>query len=128
MSKPKQRRHGLSVRDQSSELVIFDDLSLVGHSFDAVEARVWRLCDGTRSPSQIAAATDLSLEAVRSALTRFERARLLEGISPAARTHGRRFALKMIAGAVSGLAWLTRSKRAYAGGGSGSGSGSGSGT
>jgi hypothetical protein len=110
---PRARRSGLVVRRLGDETVVYDVERHRAHSLGPLVARIWRACDGKRSPHEIAAAVATGRggrpgsDAVAVALRRLDRARLFEGrfVAPAM-SDGRRTALRHIAG-LSALALVT---------------------
>jgi len=101
---PVARTQGLVVRRLLDETLVYDLKRHRAHCLSQATAEVWRVCDGTRTVAEIAAAVEaatgqaLGEDGVGLALLRLERARLLEGprlmlpTSPA-----RRAALRLLA-------------------------------
>ena len=81
---PKKRLRNVRVEEFQGEVLVYDLDNHRAHCLNGVAARVWNLCDGTRSVAQIAAAvaddpTAPADEAlVWSALTELDAASLLD--------------------------------------------------
>jgi hypothetical protein len=58
--------------------IVYDTTSSRAHALPDEAASVWRWCDGTRSPTLIAAELGMEVDLVRSALAELERCDLLE--------------------------------------------------
>ncbi len=56
MTRPITRRHGLLVRELGEETIVYDCDRHQAHCLNGTAARVFRLCDGARTPEQVAAA------------------------------------------------------------------------
>lgn len=73
---------------ESGEVVVYNLEDQTAHCLDPASAAVWRLCDGTRSPEQIAQAIELPPEAtskhdfVMAALSELEAVALIEPPPP----------------------------------------------
>jgi hypothetical protein len=70
------------MRRLADEILIYDPKTARAHSLNAVAAKVWQLCDGARSVSEIVRAMSTSqvpvdAEIVRNALSQFASAGLL---------------------------------------------------
>jgi len=76
---PLARSADLFVDTIGNELLVYDTLSRRAHSLNDVSATVWKACDGTRSPNQIASHTGLDLAAVELALDNLADIELISG-------------------------------------------------
>ena len=80
---PQARRDGLVVQELSGETLVYDLERHKAHCLNAMAARVWTLCDGTRSLEQIAGLVAPELQArdaeevIQLALADLGKARLL---------------------------------------------------
>jgi hypothetical protein len=68
MENVRAREAGLTVEEIGDELLVFDSERQLAHSLNHVAAQVWRACDGTRTPEQIASHCELTDEVVVLAL------------------------------------------------------------
>ncbi len=81
MMRPLARRDGLLVRELGEETVVYDRDRHQAHCLNETAARVFRLCDGTRTPEQIAAALPRASQdppALETTLVQLALARLAE--------------------------------------------------
>lgn len=100
-TEPLARSADLIVDSIGDELLVYDTSSSRAHSLNAVVAAVWKACDGTRSPEQIAAHTGLDPAAVELALDNLAEIELISGHK---RTGiSRRSALRRITVGAAGL-------------------------
>lgn len=82
---PIARSRGLVAQESDSELLIYDLNADRAHCLNTTVAAVWRLCDGTRSPTEISAAVgeilrqDVPEDLVWLALEQLSEQNLLEG-------------------------------------------------
>lgn len=80
---PRARKEGLVVRDLPDEVLVYDLERHRAHCLSPITARIWRCCNGTRTPAEVAALlrrrTGLPIDedVVRVAAHRLSRARLL---------------------------------------------------
>jgi hypothetical protein len=77
----RARSDELLVDALGDELVVYDTRNHTMHRLNASAAAVWRLCDGVRTPAEIAAdlgASDLDEAAVRGTIEDLESVSLLE--------------------------------------------------
>lgn len=65
---PAARVEGLTWADAGEDLVIYDAEPMHYHSLNATAAAVWRLCDGRRTVSRIAAETGFATPVVELAV------------------------------------------------------------
>ncbi len=92
--RPKARSTKLLVQQLDDEILVYDLERNQAHSLNGSAARVWTLCDGNRSVSEIAAilAPDVPAEEatrlVWHALDQFEQQHLLEGSLPEEKAPG----------------------------------------
>lgn len=92
--RPLARRDGLVVRDLAGETLVYDRECHQAHCLNPTSAAVFRLCDGERSPGEIAALlaegdAAARLAVVELALQQLSTARLLcEGDRPGASASG----------------------------------------
>jgi Coenzyme PQQ synthesis protein D (PqqD) len=88
---PTARTDDLVVTDADGDTLVYDLRTHRAHSLDPAAARLWRLCDGTRDLSALAAALDADggadgdpeasrTEVVRYALARLARAELVRDV------------------------------------------------
>ena len=86
MYKPRTRSTQLLVEELVDELLIYDVERNEVHCLNGMAVRVWALCDGERTPSEIARALNSDLEPevvetmVWSALDQFAERHLLEEV------------------------------------------------
>lgn len=90
--RPRARSDRLAVKVLPDEVLVYDLIRHRAHALNRVAAAVWRQCDGTRTPTEIARATaaegsPLVVEVVDYALAALDRAHLLE--APAGAGHRR---------------------------------------
>jgi len=113
--KPRAREQGLLVEEVEGDTLVYDLDRHQAHCLGPVLAAVWRLCDGRRTPADIArrlrrpSGVDLDPEVVTVGLRRLSRARLIEGRALASAnvsTRDRRALLKKAA-LLGGLALAT---------------------
>lgn len=78
MSAPRARKEGLVIEDVADEVLIYDQTSDKVHCLTREAAMVWRVCDGSTSPTELASALGLSQETVSAALDHLQEADLLE--------------------------------------------------
>jgi hypothetical protein len=100
--KPRARRDGLIVQQVDDETVVYDEERDRVHCLNRVAAAVWERCDGRLDlagiRSRVARDLDAPLEAdaVRLALEKLAKAKLLATPAPVATTAGRRAALRRL--------------------------------
>ena len=81
--RPRARTEGLVIKTLADELLVYDLAAHRAHSLNKVAAAVWRLCDGTRDMTAIAAAVfqevgeSVPVDAARYATQSLARAGLL---------------------------------------------------
>ena len=75
---PTARHDGLIVERLDDEVLVFDELAGRGHCLSGDAARVWDLCDGTRSHDGLARDLGLPADALASALAQLDACSLLE--------------------------------------------------
>lgn len=75
---PKARENDLVVETFEREVLVYDTRTHRAHSLSALAAQVWRACDGTRSPQEIASSLGLSQDEVAGGLARLDEANLFE--------------------------------------------------
>jgi DNA-binding transcriptional ArsR family regulator len=80
---PAARVDRLITTEAGDEVLVYDQATHHIHHLNMTSVAVWRLCDGHRTVSELAAATGLSDDLVRLALTRLSRAKLLDAQLPA---------------------------------------------
>jgi hypothetical protein len=78
MRVPAALTSDLITTESNDEVLVYDELAHHIHHLNAVTAKVWRLCDGSRSVIDIAIESGIETEAVRVALHQIEGAKLLE--------------------------------------------------
>src|SRR3954452_16915698 len=101
------RTEGLVVEEIGDELLVYDLDTDEAHSLDPAAAAIWRACDGTTTPADIAARLTLDDAAVQATLKHLGDLNLLTGQAPAvAVTHSRRAVLRrgLVAGAAGAVA------------------------
>ena len=76
-SRPKTRADQVVLEPLDDGLVVYDRARNQAHALDAAAARVWRLANGTRTLSEIAAAADLDEAATETTLLRLQAENLL---------------------------------------------------
>ena len=87
-NRPKARSAQLLVQRTGQETLVYDEQSHRAHCLDARATRVWELCDGARTESEIAQAFgegDPGQAVVSWTLAELEKSALLEGSTDAAR-------------------------------------------
>jgi len=77
ITQPRARREGLVVERLGDEVLIFDESSSRGHCLSVDAGRVWDLCDGTRSVSDLGRELSLSADDVEAALSQLDECALL---------------------------------------------------
>jgi hypothetical protein len=92
---PLARSEGILVQRIDDELVVYDCVDHAAHCLSAQAAAVWELCDGRRSPADIAAELSVGADAVAHALDELADTALLA--SPPASGLSRREAAKRFA-------------------------------
>lgn len=88
---PRLRAHGLVVHDLPDEVLVYDKQSDQAHCLNHTAGLVWRACDGTRTPAEIARRLTATLDQpvsedlVLLALDQLHKFQLLEasGLTPA---------------------------------------------
>jgi hypothetical protein len=95
--RPQARTTGVLTERLGDELVVYDTVTRSAHCLSADAARVWALCDGQRSPEELAHELGGVPEQVRRALQELGDAGLLESVPLAAHRISRRDAAKRIA-------------------------------
>jgi hypothetical protein len=81
---PRQRTYDLVVHDLPDEVLVYDRRSDRAHCLNHTAALVWRACDGTRAPQEIAGKLTIELDApvsedlVLIALAQLDKFHLLE--------------------------------------------------
>lgn len=75
---PKARETDLVVETFEREVLVYDTRNNRAHSLSALAAQVWRACDGTRSPQEIASSLGLGQDEVNDGLARLDEANLFE--------------------------------------------------
>jgi hypothetical protein len=103
---PRVRETDLVTQALGDELLVFDSAANRAHSLNATATAVWRACDGTRSPREIAERCQLDPLAVELALHDLADAKLLADYTPAAERVSRRSVIRRLAltGASLGVA------------------------
>lgn len=102
---PSARSDELLVEEADDELLVFDLQRSMAHVLNAPAAKVWRLCDGTRTVAALARESGLSVDAVQLAIVDLEEQSLLA--TPAPPGVSRRVLLErgVLAGAGLGLSY-----------------------
>ncbi len=95
--RPQARGTGVLAESVGEELVVYDSVTRSAHCLSADAARVWALCDGRRSPEEIARELGVAAEQVGRALRELGDAGLLESVAFAERRVSRRAAAKHLA-------------------------------
>lgn len=75
---PKARETDLVIETFEREVLVYDTRNNRAHSLSALAAQVWRACDGTRSPQEVASSLGLSQDEVNDGLARLDEANLFE--------------------------------------------------
>lgn len=78
---PKVRTADLVIEDMADEIVVYDRQNKAAHLLSGATAKLWRLCDGTRSTADLVTALDgddASQDAVDEALAELDAIGLLE--------------------------------------------------
>jgi len=99
--RPKARSEQLLVQRTGQETLVYDERSHRAHCLDARATRVWELCDGARSETEIAAAYgegDAGRAVVSWTIAELEKSALLDGSADAARAALSRRALMKTVG------------------------------
>jgi hypothetical protein len=102
-------RPGCFARELDDEIVVYDPQRHIGHCLNSTAARVWRLCDGRKSASDIAALLSRQLgvlvdqRIVQAAVRQLRGVHLLVGCEVPVRPPSRRAAIRKI-GAASAIA------------------------
>ena len=79
LSVPAARTIDLVTTESKDEVLVYDQTVHHIHHLNASAAKVWRLCDGERTVSEIATEARMAEEAVQLALRTLEEAQLLDG-------------------------------------------------
>jgi hypothetical protein len=95
--RPQARSTGVLTEWVGDELVVYDSAARSAHCLSANAAAVWALCDGQRSPADIAGELGMAAETVDSALRELGDTALLENAPPAPKGISRRDAAKRLA-------------------------------
>ena len=99
-NRPKARSEQLLVQRTGQETLVYDERSHRAHCLDARATRVWELCDGARTESEIAASYgegEAGRAVVGWTLGELEKSALLEGSADAAREAlGRRTLMRTV--------------------------------
>jgi len=80
---PRARKEGLIVRDLPDEVLVYDLERHRAHCLSPIAARIWRCCNGKRTPTEVAAhlrrqiGLSIDQDVVLVAAHRLSRARLL---------------------------------------------------
>lgn len=116
---PAARSLDLVTTESKDEVLVYDQAVHHIHHLNASAAKVWRLCDGERTVSEIAMETGLAEDAVKLALRTLEDAQLLDaplGTSLRGMQSRRAFMKKAaIAGAVPAIVSVTAASAQVAG-------------
>ncbi len=75
---PAARTIDLVTTESKDEVLVYDQAVHHIHHLNATAAKVWRLCDGERTVSEIAAEAGIAEDAVKLALRTLEDAQLLD--------------------------------------------------
>jgi len=100
-NRPKARSDQLLVQRTGQEMLVYDERSHRAHCLDARAARIWELCNGERSDTEIAEAFgegDAGRAVVGWTLVELEKSALLEGSGEAERAAMSRRALMTTVG------------------------------
>lgn len=87
--RPVARRAGLLIESVDDEVLVYDTERHRAHALNHAAAQIWRRCDGTTTPAEIARRLTDTLggpvteEFVRHGLDQLAKFHLLEGSSPA---------------------------------------------
>jgi hypothetical protein len=106
-ARPLARSDGLVVEALGDELLVYDRDTDQAHSLDPAAAEIWRACDSTATPADIAARLNLDEAAVQASLKHLAELDLLTGEAAALTvTHSRRAVLRrgLVAGAAGAVA------------------------
>lgn len=95
--RPQARSTGLVTESVGDELVVYDLVTRGAHCLSADAAGVWELCDGRRSPEDMAQELCVAAEQVSRALDELGDAGLLDSVLPAEPRLSRRDAAKRFA-------------------------------
>jgi hypothetical protein len=79
---PAARSADLVMTASNNELLVYDQRARHLHHLDAVVSAIWKLCDGTRTFSDIVTETGLAPDTVGIRLRNLEDAGLLDGRLP----------------------------------------------
>jgi hypothetical protein len=94
---PQARTTGVLTESLGDEVVVYDSVTRSAHCLSADAAGVWALCDGQRSPEDMARELGVVAEQVRRALQELGDAGLLESLPLAPHRISRRDAAKRFA-------------------------------
>ncbi|MGA2755833.1 MAG: hypothetical protein ABSF58_00595 [Solirubrobacteraceae bacterium] len=97
IDRPRMRSTGILTEQVGDELVLYDSVSRSAHCLSADAAAVWGLCDGRRSPADMAVELGTAAAKVDAVLQELGDAGLLESIPGAERGMSRRAAAKRFA-------------------------------
>jgi hypothetical protein len=81
---PRKRQRGLSTQQIGAETLVYDELRHKAFCLNPTSSAIWSLCDGSRSPAQLAAAAGVECagpvtdDMVRLAVEEFRRNGLLD--------------------------------------------------
>ena len=95
--RPQARTTGVLTESLGDELVVYDSVTRSAHCLSADAACVWALCDGQRTPEDMARELGVVAEQVRRALQELGDAGLLESLPLAPHRLSRRDAAKRFA-------------------------------
>ena len=77
--KPLARSEELVIEELGDELLVYDESTHRAHCLSATAARVWRACDGQRTPDALCAELGLDAGSVARALAELAACELFEG-------------------------------------------------
>jgi hypothetical protein len=97
MDRPRAKAQELISEPLDSGLVVYDRDTQVAHSLTADATTVWRMCDGTRSVSEIAAQCGLEVPVVQRAIDELSACGLLKGTSQSSERISRREGARRLA-------------------------------
>lgn len=82
LDQPQARRRAISIADAGSDIVLHDGESNRYHTLNPTAARIWRACDGIRTPDLIAKQLHLPVDVVEVAISELQERDLLASTTP----------------------------------------------
>ncbi len=116
-SVPRRRRHGIVAQEVDGETLLYVEETHQAACLNGPAARIWALCDGTRTLEAISAEAQMAPEVVERAIREFGAAGLLENVNhlPPPVNRSRRQMLAAGLAAIPVVLLVTAPRAAHAG-------------